>query len=74
MRLLGRGFERPVTEMSTNAESNKTQAKKPYEKPQVKQVMLKPEEAVLGACKSSSARGPIQSACDWPRPCRVTGS
>ncbi len=40
-------------------------AKMPYVKPQVKQVVLKPEEAVLGACKISSYSGPAQPACDY---------
>jgi hypothetical protein len=32
--------------------------KKPYVKPEVKQVQLKPEEAVLGFCKNAVANGP----------------
>ena len=33
--------------------------KKKYEAPQLTKVSLRPEEAVLGACKISSANGPI---------------
>jgi hypothetical protein len=38
--------------------------KKPYLKPEVQQVQLKPEEAVLGGCKTSSAAGPARVTCD----------
>lgn len=41
-----------------------TKEKKRYEKPQVKQVVLKPEEAVLGACKTTTVAGPAQSRCN----------
>jgi hypothetical protein len=37
--------------------------KKPYIKPQVKQVILRPEEAVLGACKTTLIAGPGQTRC-----------
>jgi hypothetical protein len=33
-------------------------ARKPYVKPAVEQVKLRPDEAVLGACKVSSGIGP----------------
>jgi hypothetical protein len=46
--------------------------KKPYEKPEVKQIPLRPEEAVLGFCKvSSSSAGPLTSNCTL---CSLTGS
>ena len=32
-------------------ESNQTEAKKPYEPPQLTAISLRPEEAVLGHCK-----------------------
>jgi hypothetical protein len=35
--------------------------KKPYVKPSVKQVRLKPEEAVLGGCKVGGFGGPVVS-------------
>lgn len=38
--------------------------RRPYTKPQVKQVVLKPEEAVLGACKTGSIAGPAQAKCN----------
>jgi hypothetical protein len=34
-----------------NDESNQTEAKKPYEPPQLTAISLRPEEAVLGHCK-----------------------
>ena len=37
--------------------------KKPYLKPEVKQVALRPEEAVLGFCKTTVVAGPLSSAC-----------
>lgn len=35
--------------------------KKKYEAPQLTKVSLRPEEAVLGACKISGSAGPIGS-------------
>jgi hypothetical protein len=40
-----------------------TQAKRRYRKPEVTRVPLKPEEAVLGACKSAGVGGPVDSDC-----------
>lgn len=39
------------------------QAKKPYVKPEVTQVPLRPEEAVLGNCKISMVSGPATMNC-----------
>jgi hypothetical protein len=39
------------------------QLKKPYVKPQVTQVALRPGEAVLGGCKSSTMNGPNGAMC-----------
>jgi hypothetical protein len=38
-------------------------SKKPYTKPELRQIQLRPEEAVLGACKSGAAAGPAGGAC-----------
>jgi hypothetical protein len=35
--------------------------KKPYVKPELKQVPLRPDEAVLGACKVSGGGGPAST-------------
>ena len=45
--------------------------KKPYTKPKVKQVQLKPEEAVLGGCKVSSQFGPAYDNCSLPPQCNA---
>jgi len=37
--------------------------KKPYARPEVRQVPLKPEEAVLGFCKQSEIFGPGTTSC-----------
>jgi len=47
--------------------------KKPYEPPQLTKVSLRPEEAVLGACKISGSAGPVGSSCAASL-CRTQGS
>lgn len=47
--------------------------KKKYEPPQLTKVSLRPEEAVLGACKISGSSGPIGSSCSVTQ-CRSLGS
>ncbi len=37
--------------------------KKQYLRPEVTQVPLRPDEAVLGGCKTSSTAGPVNTAC-----------
>jgi hypothetical protein len=49
-----------------------TKQKKPYSKPEVKQVPLRPDEAVLGACKTQGGAGPIGGFCGVT--CSVAGS
>lgn len=44
---------------------NKT--KKHYRKPELKEIKLLPEEAVLGSCKNDLAAGPNQSQCLIPQ-------
>jgi hypothetical protein len=51
--------------------------KRAYAKPEIKQVELRPEEAVLGACKASSGgggSGPGGGNCRTPVPCSSLGS
>jgi hypothetical protein len=38
-------------------------AKTPYQPPQVVRVSLRPEEAVLGHCKVAGVTGPISGSC-----------
>ncbi|QQR91704.1 MAG: hypothetical protein IPJ88_08355 [Myxococcales bacterium] len=40
-----------------------TRSRKAYEKPTIEKVPLKPEEAVLGFCKSSGIGGPVGLDC-----------
>jgi hypothetical protein len=47
---------------------------KPYEPPQVTRVSLRPEEAVLGACKTMTIPGPGAPACTFSAPCPNPGS
>jgi len=44
--------------------TDKDQPKKSYVKPRLRQVDLRPEEAVLGACKTGSTAGPASSPCN----------
>ncbi len=48
--------------------------KKRYEPPKVTVISLRPEEAVLGHCKSASIGGPVGTACTNLGGCSVIGS
>lgn len=48
--------------------------KKVYVKPQVRQVNLRPEEAVLGNCKAQAGLGPGSIGCNRPSACSSFGS
>lgn len=49
--------------------------KKPYIKPQVSRVPLRPEEAVLQSCKNQGFTGPTGPNCgQMPTPCYAYGS
>ncbi|MGA9883551.1 MAG: hypothetical protein WBQ34_07525 [Candidatus Acidiferrales bacterium] len=50
--------------------------KKQYEPPKLTRVSLRPEEAVLGACKTASISGPASpgTPCAYPVPCPNPGS
>ncbi len=50
------------------------QKKKPYEKPSVTRFPLRPEEAVLGFCKSTTSAGPSGDTCNVAGFCREPGS
>ena len=47
--------------------------KKPYAKPEIRQVALRPEEAVLGNCKTNGGGGP-SSTCNVSGKCSTIGS
>jgi hypothetical protein len=61
------------TNMSTNI-NERSERKKPYVKPEVKRVMLRPEEAVLASCKTSKVSGPGQMRCNFPSACSSLAS
>jgi hypothetical protein len=46
-----------------NDQPRAAQSKKPYRKPEILQVPLRPEEAVLGGCKSATHGGQYAGAC-----------
>jgi hypothetical protein len=50
--------------------------KKEYEAPKVTRISLRPEEAVLGNCKSPSGlhAGPVSSTCTSGISCNAIGS
>ena len=50
------------------------ESKKSYVKPEVKQIELRAEEAVLGACKSGATAGPGSGTCTVPTACSTVGS
>jgi hypothetical protein len=54
--------------------TEKQKPRRPYRKPALTQVELRPEEAVLGACKSATAPGPAQASCTTAPGCPTTGS
>ena len=57
----------------TNANEER-QEKKPYTKPEIQEVPLRPDEAVLGGCKTASVSGPAQHRCTLPSACTMTTS
>lgn len=48
--------------------------RKPYQKPEAKRFALRPEEAVLGSCKSAASAGPSGSNCKVVGFCQTAGS
>ena len=48
--------------------------KKKYEKPEAKRFPLRPDEAVLGFCKTNAASGPFTLGCRGSSACSVPGS
>jgi hypothetical protein len=52
----------------------RTRARKPYEKPRVMRFPLRPEEAVLGFCKTTAGSGPSGGGCLSVTICHTQGS
>jgi hypothetical protein len=48
--------------------------KKPYIKPEVSQVQLRPVEAVLGSCKILGTTGPAVANCNTVTSCPIPDS
>lgn len=55
-------------------EDAKRDAKKSYESPTLTRISLRPDEAVLGNCKSLSSGGPVGGGCASVGSCRTIGS
>jgi hypothetical protein len=61
--------------MSETPRDKRATDKSPYVKPSMKRVQLKPDEAVLGNCKTTISTGSGQTPCHvTPNPCNVAGS
>lgn len=58
----------------TRDDATNNRPRKPYVKPQIQEVPLRPEEAVLGGCKTPNFSGPTQFRCTMPAPCSSTTS
>ncbi len=54
--------------------TSETAAKKPYTTPVVKRYPLRPDEAVLGFCKSNTSAGQGNGTCDAVGSCFAQGS
>ncbi len=48
--------------------------RKPYEKPKISEVALRPDEAVLGSCKTAVVAGPVEANCGALGGCFTIGS
>jgi hypothetical protein len=59
--------------MSDESQPERT-GKRAYQKPELTQVSLKPEEAVLAVCKIAGRSGPAQARCTFPSACSQSGS
>jgi hypothetical protein len=60
--------------MNGKEKQDNGQPKKPYKKPVLSKVPLRPEEAVLGYCKTIGSRGPARASCGTPIRCYGRGS
>lgn len=67
-------LETPMTEESRDRNMGPLKAKRAYAPPSVTKVPLRPEEAVLGFCKSEMGGGPMGSKCNSIKNCSLQGS
>lgn len=63
-----------ATVVSTEIPEQPEPARKPYEKPTLSEVPLRPDEAVLGSCKTAMTAGPVESTCGDLGGCFSIGS
>jgi hypothetical protein len=61
-----------VTNPSRTDLASASSGRRAYVKPSVKRVPLRPDEAVLGGCKTSSQAGPLSGSCTSPAACSST--
>ncbi len=59
--------------MRPTSEDESRAPKRPYAEPTLKEVELRPSEAVLGFCKGAGG-GPLQASCLSPAVCYSNGS
>jgi hypothetical protein len=55
-------------------DDKQVKVRKPYQKPEIKRFSLRPEEAVLGNCKTTGISGPSGIGCVNVGPCKILGS
>jgi hypothetical protein len=55
--------EAPMPGQLQDQNQNSARGTKPYEAPKIIRVSLRPDEAVLGHCKTPSAAGPAATGC-----------
>jgi hypothetical protein len=60
--------------MDESTTNQRPHERKPYVKPEIQEVPLRPDEAVLGGCKTASTSGPAQAKCSFPFKCSATTS
>jgi hypothetical protein len=63
LQTVNKGHARGRRTKAMSEKKNVLRGKKPYVKPEVEQVPLRPEEAVLGACKVSGGSGLVAGTC-----------
>ena len=55
-------------------DDGKSEPKRKYEPPVITRISLRPEEAVLGHCKNTTAAGPAGGTCNAVGNCQTIGS
>jgi hypothetical protein len=61
--------------MNDRAQPEPQRTKRAYSKPELVQIPLRPDEAVLGNCKTAGTSGPGATGnCSTPAPCFSIGS